>query len=374
MQILELDLREVRLPLCRPFVTAAGRTEVRRTLVLAAVDEEGRRGWSECVALERPDYLPETLDLAWWTLQHWFAPRLLGHELADPATAETVLAAGVRGHAMARASLEMLCWELEAQRREVPLARLLGGERETVDAGLVLGIEPSVDQLVERVERAVTEGYRRIKLKIAPGADLEPLTAAREAVGPTVALAADGNCAYTLDDADHLARLDGLGLEFLEQPLGWDDLAEHAVLQRRLATSLCLDESVRSEGAARSMLALGAARVLNLKPARVGGFGAAKRIHDLCRQRDVPVWCGGMLESGIGRAYTVALASLPGFTLASDHAPSAHYWQRDLVRPGWTMDAEGRIRVPHERPGLGVDVDLDALDDLTVRRVTLRAR
>lgn len=373
MRILEIDLREVHLPLRQPFVTAAGRTEVRRTLVLETRDEEGRRGWSECVALERPDYLPETLDLAWETIHRWFGPRLLEADLDGPEDAEAILSRGVRGHAMARAALEMVCWELEAQRRELPLARLLGGERESVEAGLVLGIQPTLEELVAKARNAVAEGYRRIKLKIRPGADLEPLAAVRAAVGPKVALAADGNCAYGLEDVEHLRRLDELELQFLEQPLAWDDLVEHAALQRQLTTPLCLDESVQSEGDARSLLELGAARVLNLKPARVGGLGTARRIHNLCRGRGVSVWCGGMLESGIGRAYTVALASLPGFTLPSDQAPSEHYWHRDLVRPGWTMDAEGRIRVPLERPGLGVDVDVDTVDDLTVRRMTLRA-
>jgi O-succinylbenzoate synthase len=274
---------------------------------------------------------------------------------------------------MAKAAVEMGAWVLAAERAGVALARLLGGTREAIATGISLGIQRSPDALVEKAAAALALGYRKIKLKIEPGADVEYVAAVRAALGPDAPLMADANNAYTLADADHLARLDGLDLMMIEQPLAWDDLVRHAALQRRLRTPLCLDESITSVERAEDMLALGAGRVVNIKPGRVGGFGPSLAIHDVCRAAGVPVWCGGMLESGVGRAGNVALASLPNFTKPGDLSPSARYWARDVVTPEWTMSADGLVRVPLERPGLGVDLDLGRIDDLTVRRADLRA-
>jgi O-succinylbenzoate synthase len=236
-----------------------------------------------------------------------------------------------------------------------------------------LGIQADPETLAEKAQAAHAAGYRRVKCKIEPGADVEHIAAAREALGPEAPLSADANGAYTLADADGLAQLDRFRLLMLEQPLAGDDLVRHAELQKRLATPICLDESITGVDRAEDMLALASGRIINIKPARVGGFAPARAIHDLCAARGVPVWCGGMLESGIGRAYDVALASLPNFTLPGDLSPSARYWERDIVSPEWTMDGEGMVSVPNDRPGLGVDVDLDRVEDLTIRKKTLTA-
>ncbi len=374
--IATIVLREIRLPLREPFATSHGTVDERRILLLELEDGDGCRAWSECVAMAEPSYFPETIDTAWLAIREWIAPRVLarsfeaapkGGEGNTASAVHRALAADIRGHQMARAAVEMGVWGLEASRRGVSLSRLLEGERRTVTTGVAIGFQAGREILIEKVRRAVGEGYRRIKLKIRPGADLEPLAAARAAAGNGVALMADANSAYTLADADHLARLDALDLEMIEQPLAWDDLVRHAELQRRLATPICLDESITGLDRACDMLALGSGRVVNLKPGRVGGLSEALAIHDFCLDRGLAVWCGGMLESGIGRAYNVALASLPGFTLPGDLSPSARYWHRDIVTPEWTMDNSGRLTVPRDIPGIGVEVDRDRIDDLTVR-------
>jgi O-succinylbenzoate synthase len=268
----------------------------------------------------------------------------------------------------------MGCWAVEAQRREIPLSRLLGGTRDRVPTGISIGIQDSADALVSRARRAVADGYRKIKVKIKPGSDVEYVAAVRRALGDAVSLMADANSAYSLRDADHLARLDDFNLLMVEQPLGRDDLIRHAELQRRMRTPICLDESITDVDRCEDMIALGAGRIVNIKPGRVGGFTVSKRIHDLCQQNDIPVWCGGMLESGIGRAHNVALASLPNFSLPGDLSPSSRYWERDVVTPEWTMDRDGLVPVPVDRPGIGVDPDLDRIDDLTVKREELGPR
>jgi len=262
-------------------------------------------------------------------------------------------------------------WDLAATVAGTPLARFIGGTRDHIEVGISLGIQPSPERLVERARAALAEGYRKIKIKIEPGHDVEWVAAVRDALGPDAHLMADANNAYTLDDATRLAELDALCLMMIEQPLAWDDLVRHAELQKRLQTPICLDESITSLERAQDMVTLGSGRIVNIKPGRVGGFASAIAIHDYCQQRGVPVWCGGMLESGVGRAYNVALASLPNFTIPGDVSPSARYWARDIVLPEWTM-RDGRMRVPLERPGLGVEVDADRVAALTVRSAVLR--
>ncbi|HEX9732226.1 MAG TPA: o-succinylbenzoate synthase, partial [Thermoanaerobaculia bacterium] len=283
------------------------------------------------------------------------------------------LAVDFRGHLMARAAVEMGAWGLEAELRGVPLAELVGGSRRRIATGISLGIQASPQALVERAAAALAAGYRKVKIKIKPGADLAYLAAARRALGAEAPLMADANNAYGAADFDHLARLDDFGLMMIEQPLASDDLVRHAALQKRLATPICLDESITGADRAEDMLALGSGRIVNVKPGRVGGFTEARAIHDLCLANGVPVWCGGMLESGVGRAYNVALASLPGFTLPGDVSPSSRYWQRDVVSPEWTMDGEGQVAVPWDRPGIGVEVDRERIERLTVRSETLAA-
>ena len=369
-----IALREIRLALKEPFRISSGVCTERRIFLLELRDADGVEVWAECVAGEQPNYSAETIDTAWYAIAEWVAPRVLGQPLDGPRAVRPVLERDFRGHPMAKAAVEMGCWALAAERAGVPLARLLGGTQQAIPTGISLGIQDAPAALVERALRAKAAGYRKIKLKIQPGADVEYVAAVRAAVGSEVALMADANSAYTIADAEQLARLDAFGLTMIEQPLGREDLVQHAELQRRLATPICLDETITDVDRARDMIALGSGRIVNIKPGRVGGFSSSIAIHDACRDAGVPVWCGGMLESGVGRAYNVALASLPNFTLPGDLSPSARYWDRDVVTPEWTMDAHGMVAVPLARPGLGVTVDVDRIDDLTVRREVLGAR
>ncbi len=368
-----LVLRELRMPLRRPFRISSGEMSDRRVFLLELVHPDGASGWGECVAATRPNYSPETTDTAWLAITQWLAPRVLGRTFGGPEEVAPVLAQDIRGHLMARAAVEMTFWELTARLRGEPLARTLGGTRDRVAAGISLGIEESPEALARKVEAGRDEGYRRIKVKIGPGHDLEYVAAARAALGPEGDLSADANAAYGRADAERLAELDRYRLVYLEQPLEKDDLLGLSRLQGRLETPLCLDESIESAARAADMLEMDAGRVVNLKPGRVGGFASSLAIHDLCVREDVPLWCGGMLESGIGRAHNVALASLPGFTLPGDLSASSRYWERDIVRPEWTLETDGTLRVPLNRSGLGVEVDLDRIEDLTERLEVLEA-
>lgn len=366
-----ITLHEIALPLREPFRISSGVTDVRRILLVRLEDRDGTVAWGECVAGEAPNYSPETIDTARHAIKTWLAP-LLAEPLPRPEEAAPRFDTKVRGHRMAKAALEMTIWALEAERRGTSLARLLGGTSERIPVGISLGIQSQPEQLAARAATARADGYRRIKVKIAPGADIPFVTAARGALGPDTALSVDANAAYTLADGDHLAKLDPLDLVMIEQPLEPEDLRRHAELQRRLRTPLCLDESITSAARAEDALALGSARIINIKPGRVGGFWHAKAIHDACATGGVPVWCGGMLESGIGRAHNVALASLPNFTLPGDLSPSARYWERDIVEPEWTMTADGFVHVPCGQPGIGVRVNVDRIDDLTAQREDIR--
>ena len=370
LRVERMALREIRLPLREPFRISSGVCTERRIMLVELADADGASTWAECVAGEMPNYSAETIDTAWFAVAQWVAPRVLGRAFAAPGDVRAVLERDFRGHPMAKAAVEMGCWALAATRAGVPLARLLGGTRTHVPTGISVGIQHSPDALVERAVAARDAGYRKIKLKIQPGADVDFVRAVRDAVGPDVPLMADANSAYTLADAEHLARLDAFALTMIEQPLGREDLVQHAELQRRLRTPICLDETITDADRARDMIALGSGRIVNVKPGRVGGFASSIAIHDACAAAGVPVWCGGMLESGIGRAYNVALASLPNFTMPGDLSPSARYWERDVVTPEWTM-TDGMVAVPMDRPGLGVAVDTGRVDGLTVRREVL---
>ena len=365
MKIVRLVLREIQLPLREPFRISSGVTTNRRILLLELVDENGKTAWSECVAGDAPNYSPETIDTCWFAIREWLAPRILDRELDGPEAVEAALAEDVRGHRMARAALEMGAWGLRAETEGRSLSSLLGGTRQAIEVGISIGIQESPAALVEKARSAVAEGYRKIKIKIKPGADVEYIAAVREAL-PDAPLMADANNAYRLEDTPHLVKLDDFSLVMIEQPLAWDDVVQHASLQRELETPVCLDESIDSLSKARDMIELGSGRIVNIKPGRVGGLCESVRIHDLCREHDVPVWCGGMLETGIGRAYNVALASLENFTIPGDVSPSRRYWQRDVVEPEWDMSAEGLVKVP-TTPGLGVAVDATRIESLTAR-------
>jgi O-succinylbenzoate synthase len=363
-------LREIRLKLKEPFRISSGTTHERRILLVEVTDADGAMGWGECAAGEYPNYSSETIDTAWLAIRSWITPIVLGRRFDDPCHLAGTVSAAFRGHRMAKAAVEMAVWELDARRRSVSLAEALGGTRATVDTGISIGIQPDPVALVERVRRARAEGYRRVKVKIQPGADIAFVRAARAALDEAVPLMADANSAYTLSDLPILRQLDEFRLLMIEQPLGQDDLVRHAELQQALETPLCLDESITSVERAEDMVRLGSGRIINIKPARVGGFMAARAIHDVAARHDVPVWCGGMLESGVGRAHNVALASLPNFRLPGDLSPSRRYWERDIVVPEWTMH-DGSITVPRDRPGMGVEVDREFVEALTVRTETL---
>lgn len=370
IQVREVRLREIRLPLREPFRISSGVAHERRICLLEMEDVEGRTSWSECVAGSTPNYTSETVDIAWLSLLEWLLPRVVGEKFDSPGEVFPALHRNIRGHLMAKAAVEMAAWNLAAKKRELPLAELLGGSESEVPTGISLGIEEDPGETARKAREAVREGYRKVKLKIAPGRDLETVRTVRESVGRDAELAVDGNAAYTADDLDHLARLDDFSLLMIEQPFGAGDLLQHRKLQERISTPVCLDETVIEPDRARDMIALDAGRIVNIKPGRVGGISRSVAIHDLCAEADVPVWCGGMLETGIGRAYNVALASLPNFRLPGDLSPSRRYWERDIVSPEWTMSDGGMVAVPRDEPGLGIAVDRGRIEELTVRSAT----
>ncbi len=356
-------LREVPLQLRERFEISSGGTQARR-VVLLTLEARGITAWSECVAGETPGYSYETTDTAWNVLTRWLLPNLIGTEVEDGRQLHPT--AWLRGHPMARATIEMAGWDLEAKRRGQPLRQLLGATREAVPVGVSVGIQPSDDDLIDRVARYLDEGYRKIKIKIKPGRDVEMLGAVRNRFADAP-LMADANSAYSLaGDLARLQAMDAYNLMMIEQPLSHEDLLDHSLLQREIRTPVCLDESIRSAGDTRLAHHLGAGRIINIKPGRVGGFASAIAIHDLCRAADWPVWCGGMLESGIGRAFNVALAALPGFTIPGDISNSRRYWAHDIVWPEFRM-TDGMMPVP-SGPGIGVEPDIERIEALTVRK------
>jgi len=364
MRIERAELRLIELPLAEPFETSFGR-EIHKRAIIVALHGDGATGWGECVAAPGPWYSYETVETAWWVLEEFLIPRVLGEELEARGVWGRI--APVRGHPMAKAVLEMASWDLEAKLEGVPLAALLGGTKERVESGISIGIKGSLPELLEEIARRLDEGYPRIKLKIKPGWDLEILEEVRERF-PGIKLQVDANAAYTLEDLPRLKELDRFGLLLIEQPLGYDDLVDHALLQGELATPLCLDESISSLGAAKAALTLRSCRIINIKPGRVGGFTQSLAIHDECRAKLVPVWCGGMLETGIGRAHNVALASLPGFSLPNDISASRRYFDRDIIEPEFTLNKDGTVSVP-QGPGIGVEVLEDRLEEVTIKAV-----
>ncbi len=371
LRLSRITLREIKMTLRESFELSAVRTDERRVLLLTLTDSDGLTTWSECLAGERPTLSPETVDTAWLAIASWIGPRILGKGISHPNTVDGILGRGIRGHQTAKAAIEMGAWALWAERESTSLSRALGGTRDATPTGIVIGIQDSPRTLVDKARAALSRGYRKVTICMRPGADIEYLGAAREALGINAPLAADGMGAYTLEHADHLTDLGAYRPLLIEQPLAADDLRRHAELQDRIATPICLDESITHLGSAEDMLALGAGRVMNVQAGRVGGFTQAKAIHDLCQHHAMPAFCGGLLETGIGRAYALALASLPHFALPSDVSPSARYWHEDIVTPEWTMDPTGMMPVPTTRPGLGVAVDVDKIDNLTVRTKTL---
>jgi O-succinylbenzoate synthase len=350
MRIEAVELTIVRLPLVRPFETSFGRIDGRE-FILAALHDDGATGWGECVAEADPFYSAECTATAWHVMTKYLVPGVLGRTFASAADLGAAWHR-VRGHRMAKAALEMAAWDLEARQRRRPLCELLGAPARPIAAGVSIGIQPTVEALVDRVAQELGDGYRRIKIKIKPGWDLAPVAAIRSRF-PAVPLMVDANAAYTPANAAALTPLDDHNLMMIEQPLDYDDLVRHARLQAALRTAICLDESIDGPTAAEDALDLGACRVINIKPGRMGGFGPSLAVHDLARARGIPLWHGGMLESGIGRAHNLHLSALPGFTLPGDVAASRRYFEPDLIDPPITVHPDGTIDVPRG-DGIGV--------------------
>jgi o-succinylbenzoate synthase len=355
VKIESIELRLVRMELTAPFTTSFG-TTVHRPCIIVAVHADGATGLGECVAFDGPWYSYETIDTAWHIMSGFLAPRLLEASITEPEDVWPLFST-VRGHNMAKAALEMACWDLIARTRGISLAALLGGTRDRVPVGVSIGIQPSPDALVETVGRYIAAGYGRMKLKIAPGADRAYVEATRTAY-PDAMIQVDANSAYSLSDAPTFKEMDRFHLLLIEQPLGPDDIVDHAALQRELTTPICLDESIHSPDDARHALDLGSCRIINIKPGRVGGHSQSRGIHDLCLSRGAPVWCGGMLETNIGRAHNVALASLPGFTLPGDISASARYYAHDIAGPEFVLNDDSTLTVP-AGPGIGVELEAD---------------
>jgi len=367
LSIKKINLYEIHLPLKEPFTISSGTQDVRRVALVEVEDADGVAGWGECVAPEYPNYSPEAIDTAWFALINWIVPRILGNSFSGPEKIFPYLQQDIRGHLMAKAAVEMAAWELTARKRNISLSELLRGTRNTIETGISLGIQKTPDELVRKVKTAWDDGYKKIKIKIKPGADIEYVRLVREQLGPDIPLMVDANNAYTLDDIEVFKAMDDFGLLMIEQPLAWDDLLRHAELQKLVRTPICLDESITGIERVEDMVKLGSGRIVNIKPGRVGGFTSSIAIHDYCMKHNIPVWCGGMLESGVGRAHNVALASLPNFTIPGDLSPSKRYWEKDIVTPEWEMQ-DGTMKVPRDKPGMGVEVDRGRIQELMVRR------
>jgi O-succinylbenzoate synthase len=370
VKIAHIELREIRLPLIHFFETSFGRTTERRILLVRVADGEGGEGWGECTAGEGPFYSEEWAESAWTVIETFLAPMTVGREVERAAQISDLFKA-VRGNRMAKAAIETACWDLEARLENVPLWKLIGGTRPEIACGVSIGIQESPEQLLEKIEREVAAGYQRIKIKIKPGWDVGIVERVR-AKFPDIKLSVDANSAYTLADVSLFHALDEFNLMMAEQPLAYDDMVDHAELQKQIKTPICLDESVRSTEDARKAIEMGACRIVNVKLGRVGGHEEAKRVERVARERGIPIWCGGMLESGIGRAHNIAMSTLEGFTLPGDVSASARYWEEEIVEPPITVSPQGTINAPHGA-GIGFEVNRKRVDSLTVRRESFTA-
>jgi O-succinylbenzoate synthase len=360
-----VELREIRLPLVNFFETSFGRTTERRIVLVRVTDTDGGEGWGECTAGEGPFYCEEWTETAWSTLSTYLAPMVVGREV-ERASDVFPLMKTVRGNRMAKAALETACWDLETKRLGVPLWKHLGGVRREIPCGVSIGIQDTIEALLEKIERELDAGYLRIKIKIKPGWDVNILEKVR-ARFPEIQLMGDANSAYRLTDAPVFRAMDEFNLMMIEQPLAYDDIFDHAQLQSQLRTPICLDESIRTPQDARHAIDLKACRIVNLKLGRVGGHVEAQNVERVCREKGVAVWCGGMLESGIGRAHNIAMATLEGFTLPGDVSASSRYWEEDIIEPPVTVTKQGTIIAP-DRPGLGFEIKRERIEKLTVRK------
>jgi O-succinylbenzoate synthase len=370
MRIDNIVLRELHIPLVRPFETSFGITRNRRIL-LVEIQSEGLTGWGECTAGERPFFSGESTDTAWQIIVNELGPVLASAEWVDHGGDCPALFNVVRGNPMAKAALENAIWDLEAQREGLSLAHLLGGVRDIIPCGVSIGIQSSIPALMDTIERELAAGYQRIKLKCKHGWDIEVFDRVRSR-WPGITLSCDANSAYRLRDADHLVSFEAFDLLMIEQPLWHDDFYYHSMLQKRMNTAICLDESIRNRRDALAAIEMESCRIINLKLGRVGGFSEAIAVHNAAQERGIPVWCGGMLESGIGRAHNIALSTLENFSLPGDVSASARYWIEDIIEPEVTVSRQGEILIP-DIPGRGYEVRTDLVDQLTVRKETIRA-
>jgi o-succinylbenzoate synthase len=368
MRVRKITLREIHLRLLSPFETSFGKTDLRRIVLLEA-DVDGTAGWGESTAGENPYYCYETVETAWHILRD-HAWRIIKDKEFGSAAEVWDLLAHIRGHNMAKAALETAVWDAEAKQKNLPLAKLLGGTRAEIPCGVSIGIQPSIPALIAKVEKELAAGYQRIKIKIKPGIDLDLVRALRQHF-PQIRLMADANSAYSMADAPMLKQLDAFHLMMIEQPLGYDDIYSHAALQRQLETPICLDECIHDVENARAAIELGACKIINIKLGRVGGHTPARQVHDLCESKSIPVWCGGMLESGIGRAHNIAMSSLPNFSLPGDVSASRRYWDEDIIESEVEVTPQGTIRIP-TAPGIGYTPRLDRIESLTRRREVLQ--
>ena len=367
MRVNGLTLREIHLKLLTPFETSMDRVTERR-IILAEVKVEQVSGWGECTAGETPYYCPEDTETAWHILKDFVWPRLRGKELASASEVWPLLGQ-IRGHNMAKGAVETAVWDAEAKLKKMPLWKLIGGEREEIACGVSIGIKESLDELSAAVKKELAAGYQRIKIKIKPGQDVPQVQRLRKDF-PQIKLMVDANSAYRAEDLPLLKQLDAYYLMMIEQPLGWDDLFGHVEIQKNLQTPICLDECIHTYEQAEAAIALGACKIINIKLGRVGGLLQAKRIHDLCERKGVPVWCGGMLESGIGRAQNIAMSTLRNFSLPGDVTASKRYWEEDVIAPEVTVSAAGTIRVP-SGAGIGYEPRIERIGSVTVREERL---
>jgi o-succinylbenzoate synthase len=368
MHIESITVRELRMPLVHFFETSFGRTTERRVM-LVELQLDGISAWGECVAGEHPYYSEESIDTAWYVIQAELGPALLGRRI-DAGRDLPAMLQRVRGHRMAKAALENAVWEAEAQAKKIPLWKLLGGTRSEIACGVSLGIQDSAEQLLDRIAAELSAGYQRIKVKCKPGWGIQIFHRIRER-WPEILLSCDANSAYTLSDIEHLKEFDRFNLLMIEQPLWNDDFYFHAKLQRELKTRICLDEAIHHGRSARAAIELGACGIINVKVGRVGGFTEAIAVHNVAQESNIPVWCGGMLESGIGRGDNVALSTLPNFSLPGDVSASKRYWKEDIIEPEVTVSQNGTIRI-NDRIGRGYEVRKDLIERLTVRKDTIR--